>query len=333
MDIMIMFDQTGGPEVLRVARIELGKLDDDKVRIRQYAAGVNFIDVYYREGLYPAELPSGIGLEAAGEIIGVGSKVHDVKVGDRVAYFGGPLGAYANVRDIDPQFLVALPDGLPYEGAASSFLRSATAYCWVTKVYPVKKGDTVLVHAAAGGAGLQLVQWAKSMRAKVIGTCGSHEKEKIARAFGCDEVILYKDYDFVDAVMSITNHQGVDAVFDSIGKDTFSASIACLKPLGTMVSFGNATGAVPPVSLLEVNAKKPVYLIRPSVFQFMKTVEERRAVGKAVFDQWLTGKVKPVINETYPLHDAAIAHADLAARKTTGSIVLITSQQVNANAA
>jgi NADPH:quinone reductase and related Zn-dependent oxidoreductases len=294
-----------------------------EVRIRHTAVGLNFIDTYHRSGLYPVPLPTVIGSEGAGVVEAVGPGVTDLKPGDRVAYGNAPIGSYAEVRNIPAGRLVKIPDGISDQQAASMMLKGMTAQYLLRRTYRVQKGETILVHAAAGGVGLILVQWAKHLGATVIGTVGSKDKAEIAKAHGCDHVILYRETKFVDEVKRITGGAGVSVVYDGVGKDTFMDSLDCLRPLGYMVYYGNASGAVPPFNLLTLAQKGSLYVTRPTLATYVAKREDLVATANDLFDVVKSGAVKIEINQTYPLKDAAQAHRDLESRKTTGTTVLL----------
>ncbi|RCK35433.1 quinone oxidoreductase [Thalassospira xiamenensis] len=316
------FYETGGSDVLRFEDVEVGAPGTGEVRLRQEAIGLNYIDIYFRSGVYPApSLPSGLGLEGSGVIETVGDGVTDLAVGDRVAYAAQPLGAYAEARVMPAKGLVKIPDGITFDLAAAAMLQGMTAQYLLRRTYHVKKGDTILIHAAAGGVGQIVCQWAKHLGATVIGTVGSKEKAEIAKSKGCDYPILYREEKVSERVKEITNGQGVEVVYDSVGKDTFDDSLDCLKRLGMMVSFGQSSGAVPPVPLKAL-APGAYFLTRPSVFQYTATREELLATANELFDVLKSGVVKIDIGATYALADAKQAHDDLEGRKTTGSVIL-----------
>ncbi|HBN48649.1 MULTISPECIES: quinone oxidoreductase family protein [Thalassospira] len=316
------FYETGGSDVLRFEDVEVGAPGTGEVRLRQEAIGLNYIDIYFRSGVYPApSLPSGLGLEGSGVIEAVGDGVTDLAVGDRVAYAAQPLGAYAEARVMPAKGLVKIPDGISFDLAAAAMLQGMTAQYLLRRTYHVKKGDTILIHAAAGGVGQIVCQWAKHLGATVIGTVGSKEKAEIAKSKGCDYPILYREEKVSERVKEITNGQGVEVVYDSVGKDTFDDSLDCLKRLGMMVSFGQSSGAVPPVPLKAL-APGAYFLTRPSVFQYTATREELLATANELFDVLKSGVVKIDIGATYDLADAKHAHDDLEGRKTTGSVIL-----------
>jgi NADPH:quinone reductase len=319
----IRFHKTGGPEVLAWEEIALGKPGPGEARIRQTAAGLNFIDVYHRTGLYPVPLPSGLGGEGAGVVEEVGAGVADLKPGDRVAYGAAPLGAYAESRLIPADRLIKLPDRIDDKTAAAMMLKGLTVQYLIRQTYRVKKGDTILLHAAAGGVGSILSQWAKHLGATVIGTVGSEEKAKLAKANGCDHVVVYTREDFVKRVEQITGGQKVPVVYDSVGRDTFLKSLDCCAPLGLVALFGQSSGPVEPLNLGLLAAKGSLYVTRPTLFTYGAKRENLVAMAKELFEVVESGAVKITVNQTYALRDAAKAHADLEARKTTGSTVFV----------
>jgi len=319
----IRFHQTGGPEVLRWEEVALADLKPNEARVRHHAVGLNFIDIYHRSGAYPLPLPSGIGLEGAGVIEAVGSAVVELAAGDRVAYAGGPLGAYAEIRNIPADRLVKLPDAISFKDAASMMLKGITAQYLLRRTYPVQAGNTILIHAAAGGVGLIVCQWAKALGATVIGTVGDEAKAELARAHGCDHTIVYSREDFTARVKEITGGTGVPVVYDSIGKDTFMASLDCLQPFGMMVSFGSASGPVPPFDINQLAPKGSLFLTRPTIGTYTaKRADLLQSAGE-LFTMVSSGKVRIEVNQTYALKEAPQAHVDLAGRKTTGSTVLL----------
>ncbi len=314
----------GGPENLRYDDVEVGDPGPGEIRIRQTAIGLNYIDVYHRTGLYPlGDLPHAIGLEAAGVVDALGDGVGGLGVGDRVAYAAPPVGAYAEVRLMPADRVVVLPDAIADETGAAMMLQGMTVEYLIRRTYRVKAGETVLLHAAAGGVGLIACQWLKHLGATVIGTVGSPEKAELARAHGCDHPINYREESFVERVKEITGGQGVPVVYDSIGKDTWDDSLDCLQPLGLMVTFGNASGPVPPVNLGVLGQKGSLYVTRPTLMTYTAKREDLEASAKALFDVVLSGAVKIEVHQTYPLAEAAQAHRDLEARKTTGSTILL----------
>jgi NADPH2:quinone reductase len=316
--------ETGGPEVLLWEDYDPGQPGPGEALLRQEAVGLNFIDVYHRTGLYPLpSLPSTPGMEGVGIVEAVGEGVTEVEVGDRVAYAGLPAGAYAQVRRIPADRLVKLPDSISAQQGAAMMLQGMTARYLLYGCYRVKRGDTILIHAAAGGVGLIVCQWAKHLGATVIGTMGSSEKAELARSFGCDESILYIQEDFVSRVKEITRGRGVDVVYDSVGQSTFMKSLDCLKPMGMMVSFGQASGPIPSFDLGILAAKGSLFLTRPSLINYTAKREDLLAHAQDLFDVVEKGAVKIEVNQRYPLAEAANAHRDLENRKTTGSTILI----------
>ena len=316
--------KTGGPEVFVWEDVAVDKPGEGQVLLRQTAIGLNYIDVYHRSGLYPiAAFPAVVGMEGAGIVASVGPGVADLKVGDRVAYASPPLGAYAEQRLMPADRLVKLPAAITERQAAAMILQGMTVEYLLRRTYPVARGETILVHAAAGGVGLIMCQWAKHLGATVIGTVGSDEKAALARAHGCDHPIVYTRENFAQRVKEITGGKGLPVVYDSIGKDTFEASLDCLRPRGLMVSFGNASGPVPPFNLATLGQKGSLFLTRPSLMAYTAAREELVASANALFEVVAKGAVKIEVRQTYALKDAAQAHRDLEARKTTGSTVLL----------
>jgi len=318
----IVVRQPGGPDVMRLEDWTVGEPGEGQVRIRHTAIGLNFLDVYQRNGLYPMQTPFVAGNEGAGEVISVGPGVTDLKPGDRVAYQGS-LGAYAQERLIAADRLVRLPEGIDDQTAAAIMLKGLTAWYLLCQTFVVKPGHTVLFHAAAGGVGLIATQWAKALGARVIGTAGSAEKLELAKAHGCDVVINYREEDFVARVREATDGAGVDVVYDGVGKDTFDGSLDCLKPRGLMVSFGNASGvvAIPDVTVLA--RKGSLYVTRPTTATYLADPKDLRAGAEALFEAVLLGKVKIAVNQTWPLAQAQAAHEALESRQTTGSTLLL----------
>ncbi|WP_126286175.1 quinone oxidoreductase family protein [Burkholderia stagnalis] len=319
----IRYDQAGGPEVMKWVDVEVAEPQAGQVRVRQHAVGLNYIDVYFRTGLYPQPLPGGLGMEAAGEVTAVGDDVTAFKPGDRVAYVSSSPGAYAQERVLPADRLVKLPDGIGYDEAASVMLQGLTAHYLLRRTYPVKAGDTILIHAAAGGVGLLVCQWAKALGATVIGTVSSDEKAGIAKAHGCDHPIVYTRENFTERVRAITNDALLPVVYDSIGKDTYIGSLDSLAPLGLFVSFGNASGPLPPIDSKEFSSRGSLFFTRPTLFSYIAKRADLEAAAAELFDVILSGKVKTSINQRYPLAEVARAHADLEARKTTGSTILV----------
>ena len=319
----IRFEQTGGPEVMQWVDVALGAPGPGEVRIKQEAVGLNYIDVYFRSGHYPLPLPAGLGMEAAGVVTDVGPGVTRFKTGDRVAYVARPPGAYAEERVLPADALVALPDTISFDDAASAMLQGLTAQYLLRRTYRVQPGETILIHAAAGGVGLFVCQWAKALGATVIGTVGSDEKAALAKAHGCDHAIVYTRENFTERVKEITNGAGVPVVYDSIGRDTYKGSLDCLAPLGYFVSFGSASGPLPPIEAAEFSNRGSLFFTRPTLFSYMAKREWLDAMAAELFDVIGSGKVKTNIRQRYALKDVAQAHRDLEARKTTGSTILI----------
>jgi NADPH2:quinone reductase len=319
----IRFHETGGPEVLRYEEVEVGAPAADEAQVRHTAVGLNFIDIYDRTGLYANTLPSGLGREAAGLVTTVGRKAKGLRVGDRVVYFLPKPGAAREVSNVSADRLVKIPTGISDQQAAAIMLKGLTAQYLIRRTYRVAKGDFILVHAAAGGVGLILCQWAKALGAKVIGVVGNEAKAAVARKNGCRHVLISGQDDLVVRVKEITRGAGVAVVYDSVGKDTFMASLDCLRRLGMMVSFGNASGPVPPIAPLELSKRGSLFLTRPTLFAYLATRAELEAAAKELFAVVKSRKVKVTIGQTYPLAEAARAHADLEARRTTGATILI----------
>ena len=319
----IRINRNGGPEVMEYVDVEVGEPGPGEARVRQHAIGINFIDVYFRTGLYPHPLPAGLGKEGAGVVEAVGEGVTEVKVGDRVAYAGGPNGAYADVRNMPASVLVRLPDAISFDTAAAMMLQGLTVQYLFNRTIELKRGDTILFHAAAGGVGLIACQWARAMGVNIIGTVGSDAKGELARANGCTHVINYNTEDFVKRVAEITNGEKVSVVYDSIGKDTFIGSLDCLRPRGLMVSFGNASGPVEPFGLGELASRGSLFITRPTLFSYAASRTELEEMSADLFGMVESGKVKIEINQRYRLADAAQAHTELESRKTTGSSILL----------
>jgi NADPH2:quinone reductase len=319
----IIIKKNGGPEVLELQDVNIGSPGPDEIKVTNHAIGLNYIDTYHRSGLYPLAMPSGIGLEAAGKIDEVGSKISGFNVGDNIAYASIPLGAYSQQRIIPAKIAVKVPEGISHKQAATLMTKGLTTNYLICKTYNLKAGETVLFHAAAGGVGQIFAQWANSIGAKVIGTVGSDEKIKIAEENGYAHVINYTKDDFAKKVMEITNNEGVPAVFDGVGKNTFKGSLACLKTRGTMISFGNASGPLDPVDVSKDIQPKGLYLTRPSIGQYFTNREELQAGADAVFEKVKFGKIKVRIFKEYSLAEAKQAHEDLESRKLTGPAILI----------
>jgi len=319
----IRLHKHGGPEVLSWETVDLPAPAPGEATVRHHAVGLNYIDVYHRTGLYPLILPSGIGMEGAGVVEAVGDGVTDIKVGDRVAYAGGPLGAYADIRNIPAHRLLKLPESISFDTGAAMMLQGLTAAYLLRKTYRVQPGDAVLIQAAAGGVGLIACQWARALGATVIGTVGSPAKAELAKAHGCHHVINYSTENFSARVREITGGEGVAVVYDGVGKDTFMGSLDCLRPMGMMVTFGNASGPVPPLDLILLSQKGSLFVTRPTLMNYTAKRDDLVALGGELFDVVVAGQVKIEVNQTYALKDAAQAHRDLEARKTTGSTILI----------
>jgi NADPH:quinone reductase len=318
----IRVHETGGPEVLKWEEVDVGDPGPGQVRLRQEAAGLNYIDVYHRTGLYPQPLPFIPGVEGAGVVDAVGSGVADLTVGDRVAY-GGPVGGYAEVRLIAADRVVKVPDGISSEEAAAMMLQGMTAEMLLKRVHAVKAGETVLIHAAAGGVGLILCQWGKALGANVIGTVGSEDKGKLAKANGCDHLIYYRKEDFAARVKEITKGELCAVVYDGIGKTTFPASLDCLRPLGMFASFGSASGQIEAFNINILQTKGSLFATRPTLNTYAAKRADLLDIAKHLFEVIGSGKVKIPINQTYKLKDARKAHEDLEGRNTTGSTILV----------
>jgi NADPH2:quinone reductase len=314
-------EKTGGPEVLSWQQVEVGKPGAGQVRLRHTAVGLNFIDAYHRSGLYPVQCPATPGLEACGVVEETGAGVSDLKVGDRVAYASPPMGAYAEARLMPADRVVKVPSGISDAQAASMMLKGMTAQYLIRRIFRVKAGDTILVHAAAGGVGLIVCQWAKHLGATVIGTVGSDEKAKLVKANGCDHPVVYTREDFVARVAEITGGRKLPVVYDSVGKDTFMKSLDCLSMFGLMVTFGQSSGPVPPFELATLAAKGSLFITRPTLMSYAAKREDLVMMTEELFGVVASGAVKIHVNQTYALKDAAQAHRDLEARKTTGSTV------------
>jgi NADPH2:quinone reductase len=319
----IQYAHTGGPEVLEVVDVEVGEPGPGEARVRNHAIGLNFIDVYFRNGLYPAPLPSGLGQEGAGVVEAVGPGVSHVKPGDRVAYAARPNGAYSELRVMPADVLVKLPDDIDFETGAAMLLQGLTVQYLFRRTYPLKAGDTILFHAAAGGVGLIACQWARAMGVNLIGTVGSNEKAELAKSHGAAHVINYNTEDVVQRVLEITKGAKVPVVYDSVGKDTFLRSLDCLQPLGLMVSFGNSSGAVPPLALSELASRGSLYITRPTLQTYAAKREDLEAMAADLFQMVRSGQVKIEIHQRFPLADAAQAHIALEARRTTGKTILL----------
>src|SRR5215467_4615953 len=318
----IRIHQTGGPEVMKWDSVEVPAPGPGQVRLKQHAVGVNYIDVYQRSGLYKMPMPYVAGSEGAGEVVAVGPGVSDFKVGDRGAY-AGAIGGYAEERVMPAERLVKLPDTIDYKTGAAMMLQGMTVRYLLRQTYKVGPGTTLLFHAAAGGIGLIACQWARHLGANIIGTVSTPEKAALAKAHGCTHVINYKTEDFVKRTRELTDGMGVDVVYDAVGEDTYPGSLDCLKPLGLWVSFGNASGAITNFDILQLSAKGSLYCTRPTLGTYIAKRADLLANANELFDVVSKGIVKINVNHTYRLADAAQAHRDLEARKTTGSIVLV----------
>ena len=318
----IRFAKPGGPEVLEWQQVDVGKPGPGQVRLRHTAVGLNYIDTYHRSGLYQLPMPSGLGSEGAGVVEEVGPGVAGPKPGDRVAYAGGPIGSYAEERVMPADRLVPVPAGITDQQAAGMMLKGMTAWYLVRRTHQVKRGETILIHAAAGGVGLIVSQWAKHLGATVIGTVGDEEKAALAKRNGCDHPILYKREDFVAQVSALTQGKKLPVVSDSVGKDTFYKSLDCLAPLGLMVSFGQSSGAIGAVDIGILAAKGSLFLTRPTLNTYTASREDLLTAARELFEVVQSGAVNIAVNQTYPLREAARAHRDLESRKTTGSTVL-----------
>ena len=319
----VRFYEVGGPEVLRYEDISIGDLGTDEARVRHVAIGLNFIDTYQRSGLYKVPLPSVAGNEAAGIVEAVGKNVSHIKPGDRVAYALAPIGSYCDARNIPAECLCKIPDAISFEQAAAMMLKGMTVQYLIRRTYPVQSGETVLLHAASGGVGLIASQWLSALGVTVIGTAGSDEKCALAKQHGADYCINYKTENFVEHVKEITKGAGVSVVYDSIGKDTFEGSLNCVRPLGMMVSFGNASGSVPPFQLSVLAQKGSLFITRPTLSTYIASQKDLERTAEDLFNIVQSGKVKININNKYRLKDAELAQRELESRKNTGSSILI----------
>ena len=323
MVMAVRVHEMGGPEKLIYEDIPISDPGEGEVRVRHTAIGLNFIDVYYREGGYPATPPFTLGMEGAGVVEALGTGVQGLKEGDRVAYASQPVGAYAEARLIKADRVVKLPASINDQTAAAMMLQGMTAYYLLRRTYQVQSGDTILFHAAAGGVGLIACQWAKLLGATVIGTVGSKEKGELAQAHGCDHPVNYKTEDFVARVKDITAGKGVRVVYDSVGKDTFMHSLDCLQRFGLLVSFGQSSGKAEPLDILELSKRGSLYVTRPTLFHYIDSRADLERAAGELFDAVASGAIKIEVKQTYALKDAAQAHRDLEGRKTTGSTVLL----------
>jgi len=323
MTRIVTIEKTGGPEVMQVKNIKLGKLGPDEVLIEHKAIGLNYIDTYHRSGLYPLQLPSGIGAEASGIIKETGSQVKDFSVGDKVCYAGAPLGSYSSERNYPTKNLVKLPKEIDFDIAATLMTKGLTTFYLLHKTYPVSSNETILFHAAAGGVGQIFCQWAKSLGCKVIGTVGSDEKISIAKKSGCDFVINYSKDDFVKKVLEITKGKGVPVVYDGVGKNTFNGSVECLKVRGMMISFGNASGPVLNIDVIKMIQPKGIYFTRPVMGQYLKSKDEIAEGSQKLFEKVMSGQIKVKIFKKYKLEEVMQAHKDLESRKIIGPAIII----------
>jgi NADPH2:quinone reductase len=323
MPSAVRFYETGSPDVLRWEHVERNEPGPGEVRLRHEAVGLNFADIYFRTGLYPAKLPSGIGMEGAGVIEAVGAGVADFKPGDRVTYTGSPLGAYASERVLPAACLIRLPDEIPFETAAAMTMRGLTSAYLMRRIYQWKRGDTFLLHAAAGGVGLIVCQWAKLLGLNVIGTVSTEEKADIARAHGCDHIIYYRREDVAKRVRELTDGVGVPVVIDSVGKDTLTASLDSLKRRGLLVGVGTSSGAFPPIDAMQLAIKGSLFFTRPALADYIADPAEKAELAGELFGHVASGRIKIEINQRYELNDAVQAHRDLEAGKTTGSSIFV----------
>jgi NADPH2:quinone reductase len=317
----IRFHETGGPEVLQWETLEVGAPGPGEVRISHAAVGLNFADTYFRSGLYPAVLPAGMGVEAAGLVEAVGPGVSEFAVGDRVTYTGSPLGAYSTSRVMPAEHLIKLPAAIPFDTAAAMTMRGLTSSYLLRRIADVKEGDTVLLHAAAGGVGLIFTQWARLLGVKVIGTVSTDEKAEIAKAHGCEHVIVYRRESVSERVREITDGKGVPVVYDSIGRTTYQSSIDSLARRGLLVCFGTASGQVPPINAMELAVKGSLYVTRPALADYIADPAERAALAGELFDHVGAGRIRIEINQRYALEDAVQAHRDLESGRSVGSSV------------
>ncbi|MBK1781050.1 quinone oxidoreductase [Advenella sp. WQ 585] len=318
----IQIETHGGPEVMKLVTLDVPEPADNEVQIRQKAIGLNFIDIYFRTGLYASPLPHGLGFEASGVVEIVGKNVAHLKVGDRVAYGQSPLGSYAEIRNVPGHQVVKIPDGISFEEAAAVMLKGLTVQYLFRQTYRLQEGETILLHAAAGGVGLIACQWAKALGVKLIGTVSSPEKADIARAHGAWATINYTHENVAERVLELTNGKKVPVVYDGVGKDTWETSLDCLQPRGLMVSYGNASGAVTGVNIGVLATKGSLYVTRPSLGAYVSTLEKMQAAADELFEMITSKKIKVQIDQRYPLAEVADAHIALASRKTTGATVL-----------
>jgi NADPH2:quinone reductase len=321
----IRMHETGAPEVLRLEDVGVGEPGPGQARLRHVAVGINFADTYFRTGMYPVPLPAGMGVEAAGVVEAVGPGVGGVAPGDRVTYTGfvNTLGAYSTERLVPAAPLIKLPDAIPFETAAAMTMRGLTAAYLMRRIWPLKRGDSILLHAAAGGVGLIVAQWAKILGLHVIGTVSTAAKAAVALAHGCDDVILYRHEDVATRVRELTGGEGVAVVYDSVGKDTFQGSLDSLRPRGLLVCVGTASGPIPPIDAMQLAIKGSLFVTRPALATYIADPVEKAALAKEVFCHVAAGRIKIEINQRYELRDAVQAHHDLEARRTTGSSIFV----------
>ncbi|WP_406141997.1 quinone oxidoreductase family protein [Streptomyces sp. NBC_01089] len=320
---VIRFHETGGPEVLRCEEADVGDPGPGEVRIRHEAVGLNFADTYFRTGLYPAPLPAGLGVEAAGVIEAVGDGVSGFADGDRVTYTGSPLGAYSTERVMPPHSLIKLPDEIGFDTAAAMTMRGLTSSYLLRRIHPLERGDTVLLHAAAGGVGLIVCQWARLLGLTVIGTVSTEEKAELARAHGCDHIVYYRRENVAERVRELTGGAGVPVVFDSVGATTYAGSLASLRRRGLLVCFGTSSGPVPPIDAPQLAIHGSVFVTRPALADYIADPAERAELAGELFGHVASGRIKIEINQRYSLKDAAQAHRDLESGRTTGSSVFV----------
>ena len=319
----VIISKNGGPEVLQLKDIELKDPKSGEVLIKNQAIGLNYIDTYHRSGLYPVELPSNIGIEGAGIIEKIGPDIKEFKIGDKVAYASMPIGSYSTHRIFPIKKLVKVPNEIELENVVTLMTKGLTVFYLLHKTYPVKSGETILFHAAAGGVGQIFCQWAKSLGCKVIGTVGSDEKINLAKKNGCDEVINYSKEDFSKKVMELTDGKGLPVIYDGVGKSTFEKSVKCLKTRGMMISFGNASGALDPINVPKSLQPKGLFFVRPSMGQYLHTREELDEASETLFEKISSGKVKVKIFKKYKLDDVKQAHIDIESRKIIGPAVIV----------
>ena len=322
----IRFYETGGPDVLRLEDLPVGEPGEGQVRVRHHAVGLNFADTYFRAGYYPVPLPNGMGVEASGVIEAVGPGVNGFRIGDRITYTGSPLGAYSTERVMPIGSLFKLPVDITHETAAAMTMRGLSAAYWLLKTNPwMKAGDSILIHAAAGGVGLIASQWAKLLGLRVIGTVSSEAKAELAKAHGCDEIIFYRRENVAERVRALTDGEGVTTVYDTVGKDTYEGSLKSLKRRGVLVGCGTASGPFPPIDALQLAIQGSVYFTRPALADFIANPAERAELSEALFGHVASGRIKINVNQRYELEDAVQAHRDLEAGKTTGSSIFVVS--------